>query len=138
MNQNRMPIKSFLVLWYRLSRDMLFSGLQREKYRPVSILAQNQEAGTLSSLRQRHKGVVDDLVDTVLSTELFAERDALLAATDPVIVALYFDRIHEATLKLEELCLRYTHLGSNEPSQDKFVRQMIRRLLVGESLPFQN
>jgi len=133
-----MPTKDFLVLWYKFSRDMLFSGLQREKYRPVSILAQHQEAGTLPSLRQRHKGVVDDLVDTVLSIESFVGRDDLLAATDSVVVALYFDRIREATLKLEELCLRYSHLGSNEPSLDKFVRQMIRRLLVGESLPFLN
>ena len=138
MKENRLPSRKLLILWYRLIREILFPWQQWERYRPFSTLTPYKETGTLKSLRWRHKGAVDDLLKKALDAGSFAECDALLAAEETLLVALYCDRIQEITVRVEEFCLRYAQIKTGDDDLEMLLRRTILALLVGNPLPFEN
>lgn len=129
--RNTIETKALLISWAKFSRDILFSGLQREKFKPVTILAPYESKGLLSDLRYKYREEVDSLTDRCLLIERFDERDMLLSQTDPLLVALYFDRIQMATMHLEEIALKVHRLNFDEDLH-MFFLGVVRGLLTIE------
>jgi hypothetical protein len=107
------PAKDILIKWDKTVKERLFPEHFHNLFNPKRILAPLEQSSMLEATREKRKLQVDYLIDTVLAYSTLEVLEQKLLSTDPMLVALYYDRICYVTWWIDH----FLPLRENEPCE---------------------
>ena len=95
------PAKEILVKWSIEDVPELWPDWFHDRFKSRDLLASLERKGRLEAFRESNRDRTDELVSRCLSAKTPEERCLLLGKTQPMLVALYYDRIVFVTYYLD-------------------------------------
>ena len=97
------PTKNIVVKWYNTVKQRLFPEHFHDLFAPTRMLAPLEKSRELEAIRDRYRPDVDLLIDSVLACSTNEEIESKLSSADPMLVALYYDRVIFVTYFLDNM-----------------------------------
>jgi len=94
-------VSHILAVWKAGITKFLFPDFLVSELDPVKIL--EDRGHLLPPIREQYRPQMDALVDKILDSDVPASIWSRLRKVDPMLMALYFDRVQAATHALEKL-----------------------------------
>ena len=103
METTYIPARNLVLEWDKTVRKRLFPSHFHGLFQPKSLLAPLETEKKLEQKRLEFKQATDTLVDKALACQSTPELEQMLLESEPMLMALYYDRVVFGTWFLDHM-----------------------------------